>query len=167
MTYPSYPPAYLEPYANDPYYIPGWTAQNEKLQTDNPVEPGAPVPLPADIPLVVVTGNYVPINSGQTGENYWLINGNAYGGGSVMFQLLDAAVDSQSDTVLAPGTIRGWILNGKLSGDMNTQQDLKIPAGFTYQVKEITPGGRRFTVTIPADQVSPVSINALAGMAST
>jgi hypothetical protein len=167
MTYPSYPPAYLEPYSNDPYYIPGWTAQNEKLQTDNPVDPGQPLPLPADIPLVVVTGSYVPINSGMYGNNYSTIDGTTYGGGSVLFQMLDAAVDSQSDTVLSPGTIRGWILNGKLSGDMNTQTDLKIPAGFTYLVREITAGGRRFTVTIPANQVSPTSINALAAMAST
>jgi hypothetical protein len=127
------------PYPFTPWYVPGWTAQQPYPGIDDVVVVGENQ-LPSGILTVRVTGNYVRVSG-------WAA------GGVVKFSLLDTSVDRFSSTVILPDTIVGRITLGALSVD--------LPSGFNYKVREIVPGGRTFTVTVPADITGTIDINEL------
>lgn len=144
----------------NPWYIPGWTDQNNLPAPTGPTGlPSYPYPLPpsqsnwpyeyntdplilpSNIPLVTVTANYGTFGYPRVG-------------GSVLFELLSSSLDNQSLVKFIPSRIRGWLFNSVMT--------VKIPAGFTYRIREMIPGGRRWNnIVVPYDQSSPIDLNYL------
>lgn len=133
----SYPPQYLEPMFNDPYYTVGWTNQNLIMQTPTLVPP-SPAGLPSNVIPVTVTQTYVSITGG-------LVNG------VVRFRQLAQTVIT--DAVITGGEISTVVSWGVLA--------VVLPGGFSYAVRECFPGGKRYTIAIAASTATTATLRQL------
>src|SRR4051794_3073341 len=127
------------PYPFTPWYVPGWTSQQPYPGYDDILVIGDSN-LPAGISKISVVGKYVKLNG-------------VLAGGTVKFRSAQPVYEPVSKTTISPGELTGRILAGNLS--------MAVPAGFTYQVRELLPGGRNFTVSIPVNSSGTVDINDL------
>lgn len=125
----------------NPWYIPGWTVQN---QIDGPEDSPTPPPtLPEGIVQVTVEDTYmqgdeVPVS------------------GTVSFiprpnRIVDAATGISVYLAEVIGEVKG----GRLS------EELIAHEGLTYRVVEHFPRGRKFTISIPVDATSPQKVHDL------
>jgi hypothetical protein len=134
------------PYPFTPWYVPGWTSQQPYPGLEDVIIVGDDQ-LPEDILKLTITGRYVRVSG-------WAA------GGTVRFTLLSPVVDSLSPAIILPDEIIGVVRNGSLEG-REPGSELQVPSGFTYKVREILPGGRKFETSIPPDFTGSVDINEL------
>ncbi|MET9119928.1 hypothetical protein [Streptomyces sp. NPDC004528] len=121
---------------NDPYNIPGWSAQNPLPGPDQPGQ-DPPAPFPPDIPVRTVTAVYM-VEGGQPLP------------GSVLLQANGRYRDKATGELITPNARRIKVVNGRLTVDLPASDATQLDEPFLYSVHEVIPGGRKFMVNVPA-----------------
>lgn len=140
MTHP-YDPSYPTPNPNpdSPWFIPGWTSQNDlpgPLIVGTPTAPTYPV----DLKTILITGTYIDIASGNPVQ------------GNVTFRLDETLQDLLALTNIVPRVMRVPLVNGSISRSLVATDNLSLTkTGVCYHVVENIPGGRTFNMLVPSN----------------
>lgn len=130
----SYDP--YNPNPSDPWWIPGWTAQNRTSPPTTTIP--APPTFPTDIPLINVVATYLDDDTGVPLQGSILVRPNA------------TYADKASGDVILPRVRRYDIVNGQLNIQLPASDSTALQATFTYTVREAFPAGQQFAINVPS-----------------
>lgn len=131
----------------NPWYLPGWTAQNN-LAWPFSAEDETPPPYPEDVTQVTVIAQYMD------GEGYPMP-------GSVLIRPDRIYSSVTTGDVIYPSTRRAKLEAGKLEIVLPASNDPDVAEVFYYSVWEVIPGGRKYMISVPQDAVGPVMLHTL------
>jgi len=130
-----------------PWNTPGWTAANGYplvVSDDGIYTPE--VAWPVDLVLVDITGDFL--------DQWGLpVNGVVRFTRTIQFRL--------GDVVINPGETVGVVREGVLTVELPASNDPSYDQAFVYDVKECWPGGRKYRIEVPYDEIDPVPLYTL------
>lgn len=142
--------SYFDPYNPDPtnpWWIPGWTAQNPIAPP--PFTPPEAPEFPTDIPMVNIVAAYFDLDTGIAIQGSILIRPNA------------TYRDRASGGTIMPRVRRYGIVNGQLSITIPSSDSAALETPFTYTVREAIPSGQQFAINVPSAATGPQKLHSL------
>lgn len=142
--------SYYDPYNPDPsnpWWIPGWTAQNKIPPATT--YPPTPPEFPADIPIRTIKATYLDVNTQVPVQGSILIRPNA--------RYRDVA---SGDTIM-PRVRRYGIVNGLLVMEIPSSDSAALEEPFTYTVREAIPSGQQFAINVPSAGSGDLKLHSL------
>ncbi|MDJ0463112.1 hypothetical protein [Streptomyces sp. H27-C3] len=126
------PPAGFE---NDPWWIPGWSAQHPIKGAEVPPEGSL---FPGHIDQVKIAATYLWGSDAEVYRASILVRANA------------PLTDTTSGIRVLPKTARIPVRAGVLALTLPASDGPTLAKPFSYSVWEVMPGGRRFVISVPS-----------------